>query len=257
MLVRAYMCESMCAGVSENVDVVDGGAREREPHTPAVGGAPESAGEVVKVSYSTWGSFGQYGQEIIILRDGTVIEPRELASRYGVSKGDRMSVNVGGVDVLIEDRSSRKNREIEVIVPAEHVLAIINDIRTSSGWKGFRVVRGPGEVVCVLDQDERIVDNKKVVDVYKAYYYVNGQMRAMIRREYGGRRTELLGRPRIKVHVKNGEIVVAGDTFPIREVLKGLGFRWSHVYREWHASARDGVEGIIERLREHAEVEEA
>jgi len=247
----------MCAGVSENVDVVDGGAREREPHTPAVGGAPESAGEVVKVSYSTWGSFGQYGQEIIILRDGTVIEPRELASRYGVSKGDRMSVNVGGVDVLIEDRSSRKNREIEVIVPAEHVLAIINDIRTSSGWKGFRVVRGPGEVVCVLDQDERIVDNKKVVDVYKAYYYIHGPIRAMIRREYGGRRTELTGKPRVQVHIEGGKIVVSGDTFQIRQILKSLRFRWSHVYRVWYIDAQSEVEKIIEKIKEHAEVEEA
>jgi hypothetical protein len=44
---------------------------------------------------------------------------------------------------------------------------------------------------------------------------------------------------RIYVKVKDGKVVVFGDTFPVKEQLKALGLKWDPVERVWYTTAID------------------
>jgi hypothetical protein len=51
-------------------------------------------------------------------------------------------------------------------------------------------------------------------------------------------------------------IVVNGDTFPVKDKLKELGYKWDPVYREWVKGVNDSdISGEVERLKEIGNVE--
>jgi hypothetical protein len=120
---------SVRMGVNQNQnDLEKGGAREREPLTPAEGGAPESAGEILVWRKSTWGSFGQHDNiYTFVLVDGkwtpifklipTRFENRDSRKnihRYTYVKVEDLVKLENAVIKRVRDYASSSKRTIEV-----------------------------------------------------------------------------------------------------------------------------------------------
>ncbi len=55
-----------------------------------------------------------------------------------------------------------------------------------------------------------------------------------------------------KIYAKqvDGKLVVWGDTYPVKDALKRLGFKWDPVERVWHAPANADVNSVVAKLAE-------
>jgi len=53
---------------------------------------------------------------------------------------------------------------------------------------------------------------------------------------------------KLYLKVKDGKVIVFGDTFPVKDVLKQLGFKWDPMERVWHAPATSDINAVKARL---------
>lgn len=215
--------------------------------------------EVVEIGYGTWGSYGQYSRVMAILLDGTVVDPRRLI--HLLRRGDRVkkTITVNGKEYTIEivDNSSRKNTKIAVYVPREIVKAVIKDSASSSGWKGFSVLEGGGEVVAV--DEERTEENGKyrVIRTVRVYYYVDGEFKVPIEEKELSWRKEAIGKPSATIMQVDNVTIVQGDTYQFREQLKQAGFAWDPILRAWYAfRSADSTKAFLESLGFEVETKE-
>jgi hypothetical protein len=60
-------------------------------------------------------------------------------------------------------------------------------------------------------------------------------------REYMLREKLIITRSRKHIYIKNqeGKIILYGDTYPIKDVLKQKGFKWDPLYKVWFISAKN------------------
>jgi len=237
----------MGARVSKNVSVVDGGARGFEDVTPAhVPNSLESAGEnqedIIEIKYSTWGTHGQFIRTLAVLKNGEVIDPKTAIWAYH----DKI--------IKIEEKSSGK--KINVYIKKGDVLAVIEEYKSSSGWKGFTIIYGDGEINVDFVTETNVTKYKAYHITYKVYYYVNKNIKVELKRERVEISSELIGKPKIHVSGDDKKVIVTGDTFHIKEQLKSLGFKWEPLQKYWCAKNINFAE-VVKKLQEFAEVEEA
>jgi ribonuclease BN (tRNA processing enzyme) len=55
---------------------------------------------------------------------------------------------------------------------------------------------------------------------------------------------------KLYLKVKNNKITVFGDTFPVKDQLKNLGFKWDPMERVWYAPANVDVNSVMAKLAE-------
>jgi len=160
-------------------------------------------GEPVDVCIEWWGSFGQYARDIAILKDGTVIDPREV----GVWRGKRLKC---------------------ATVDKDDVVAIVRDSKSSTQWKGFRVKEGSGEIDVERKIEKWVEGNKEFMQSLDEYYYVDKEkgLKVLLKRIYGSKMYRLIGKPKLKVIKLPEGLCIKGDTFPIKESIKRLGGKW-------------------------------
>ena len=76
---------------------------------------------------------------------------------------------------------------------------------------------------------------------------------AVYEQEYQERKVEEVvtksGR-KLYLKVKGDKVIVFGDTYPVKDALKSLGFKWDPVERVWYAPANAGVNSVMARLAE-------
>jgi len=202
----------------------------------------------VELYFGTYGSFGQFGKALAILKNGRMLDPERIKT----SRGDRFKARYGDIEVEVVDRSSRKNRHVCVYVPSDAVLAVIKEHASSSGWKGYQL-EGEGKIVGEVEEKTFINGNKEVIVREKVYKYVNGDLVVELKRSRMGLETRLLSKPRLIVTKSNGYLMVAGDTYHVKDQLKSLGFRWDSLKKQW---AKIFDEETMGRLRELGEVVE-
>jgi hypothetical protein len=74
---------------------------------------------------------------------------------------------------------------------------------------------------------------------------------AIYEKEYEERKVEEVttksGR-KLYLKVKDGKVVVSGDTYPVKDALKHLGFKWDPLERVWYAPATSGINAVKTRL---------
>lgn len=209
-----------------------------------------------EISYDTWGNFGQYYREMAILRGGRVVDACEIARE--TYRGEKSVRYFGGVPVRVIDKSSFKNKHVKVKVPRSEVVAVVEDERTSSGWKGFSLVEGKGRIIREASEEESFADNKKVITEWTDYYYEDDEVgRVRIGRRFKGKRSELTGKPKIKMIVwrEEGEIYLEGDTYYLKDYIKSIGGVWHPYLKRW--SFRGGVnpDELREEMSKLADVE--
>ena len=55
---------------------------------------------------------------------------------------------------------------------------------------------------------------------------------------------------KLYLKVKGGKVIVFGDTYPVKDALKQLGFKWDPVERVWYAPANADINSVMARLAE-------
>jgi hypothetical protein len=76
---------------------------------------------------------------------------------------------------------------------------------------------------------------------------------AIYEKEYEERKVEEVvtkSGKKLYLKVKGGKIVVSGDTYPVKDALKQLGFKWDPVERAWYAPVNADVNSVMARLAE-------
>lgn len=201
--------------------------------------------------FETWGSYGQYREQIAILKNGMVVKPSTLKLPFRGTKG---SQKFGDVEVIIENNSSSKNTHAVVYVPTEAIHAVV-DFYKSSG--NFRVKTTRGNVVREENTEELFpsADGRfKYVKVFSDIYYIDNDsnMRILIERTLIREKKELIAKPKVSVKLIGDEVYVYGETFYIKEQLKVLGFKWDPVNKTWKSTMPLSL--AVELLRDIAEV---
>ena len=136
-----------------------------------------------KAMISYWmGNCGAWSQTMAVLKNGALISPKSLAREYKPERGCKVKVNIGGVDVIIEKISTSRYVSVIARVPAEHVLALVKEEATPRLWKGLTILDGPGEIICNLVQEEKIINDIKFVDLYEVYYYVHEPVKVLLKK---------------------------------------------------------------------------
>jgi ribonuclease BN (tRNA processing enzyme) len=93
-------------------------------------------------------------------------------------------------------------------------------------------------------------------DVIDERFHLNVQMLRNLlniyEQEYEKRRVvEVVTRSgrRLYLKVRGGKVVVSGDTYPVKDALKSLGFKWDPMERVWRATADiNAVKARLEAL---------
>jgi len=212
--------------------------------------------EFIEAHYGTWGTHGQYKNQVVILMSGRLIDPQRIKTR----RGERLMLNIDGIQVVVEDHSSRKNIGRTIYVPKQYVIAIIEETKTTGGWKGFRVTFGEGEILTNVTEETELRGNKRLTVKYREYYYVNKdvKVKVLLRREKDEIvKIEYVDKPKIFVGKAFGKFIIWGDTYPIKELLKSHGFKFSPTARDWKAPESNiDYNKLIDSLKEIAEVVE-
>lgn len=202
---------------------------------------------MIELGYATWGRFGQFVKSVAVLKNGKVVDPSQLK----ISRGDKLKIKIGDGEIIAEDDSSRKNTHIRVYVPREIVLAKISESASSSGWKGFEIVYGDGEIMGEMINEVKENGNKRTTITYKCYYYVNGDLKILLKKTQEDVHVELIGKPQLFVKQIGDKTIVTGDTYQVKDQLKALGFKWDAFAKAWYILKQDVT---IEKLNEFAQV---
>ncbi|MEM4436143.1 MAG: hypothetical protein QXO22_04190 [Thermosphaera sp.] len=208
---------------------------------------------VIKIDYNTWGSYGQYSKKIAILKSGKVLDPQNFAKHVK----REAKVVVDGYEIKVVETSSRKNIHVELEVPAEAVLAIVKETKTSGNF--YRDVETSEKYDIVEEEKIEVRENynKRYYVKYLVTYLKIKDYKIELERKQVGIETELIGKPEIKIGVFVGykspwKVVADGDTYQIREQLKSLGFRWDPLMKEWYKpfSTKEEADKFAEEVRE-------
>jgi hypothetical protein len=211
----------------------------------------------VKLWYNTWGSFGQHSIAIAILKDGTIVNPANIGYP---PRGMTAKKMVGNTEVRVENSSSSKNAHIYVYIPAEAVDVVLSNTRTSSGYKGWEIIYGEGDVEVQEEKREREESRNgrrfKVVERWWVYYFVTEDGRKIeFFRETAGRSEIPIDKPKVKLVKTANVIYVTGDTYEIRNALKQLGFRWNDRWTRWEKQSNgEDIKKLAEEIGKVADV---
>ena len=218
--------------------------------------------KMVVLHYDTWGSFGQHGLDIAVLRDGTIVDPRKI--RYPWDKGVEKEIQLpNGVKIIAKHKDSRKNAHKIVKVPRDQVLVVYSITRTSgNSYPNLEIISDAVENAEVKMREEVEVKeegNKRVKNYYEVEYIEivmkdGKKIEAPVERRYLRTESELLGKPVVTLTILSTEIVASGDTYHVRDVLKALGFKWNSSSKTWTRPASSDINEIIQKLSEKAEV---
>jgi hypothetical protein len=212
----------------------------------------------VKIWYTTWGSYGQNSIAIAILKDGTIVNPANIGYP---PKGMVAKKKVGNTEVKVENSSSSKNAHIYVYIPVEAVEAVLSNTRTSSGYKGWEIIYGDGDIEAVEEKEEKVVEKngrrfKEVTAYWKYYFVTNDGRKVEFYKERGGSSLVPLDKPRVKLvrDTARGIVYAVGDTYDVKETLKKLGFRWNSSLERWEKAGNGDLQQIAEQLKGVADV---
>jgi hypothetical protein len=212
----------------------------------------------VKLWYNTWGSYGQHSIAIAILKDGTVVNPASIGYP---PRGMTVKKMVGNTEVRVVNDSSSKNAHVYVYVPVDAVEAVVSNMKTSSGYKGWEVEYGEGDIEVVEEKEEKTIEKNgrrfKEVTAYWNYYFVTKDGRKVLfYKERGGSSFVPIDKPRVKLvrDAARGIVYAVGDTYDVKETLKKLGFRWNSTLERWEKAGNGDIRQIAEQLKDVADV---
>ena len=184
---------------------------------------------------------------VAVLRDGTVIDPRNLPGP------EPRGVNVvkDGFDNIVA-----------VSVPKDEVLIVYRVSEQPGSSKYYIEVVGSDVTDVRVKwrvEAEEVNEGYKIVKKYYDSKYAEIVLKdgrtieALVDRKPVKTETVMLGKPRVYM-VKDGDVIEAfGDTFYLKDLLRELGFRWDTTKRRWVLRGGN-IDDIVEKIKRQADV---
>ncbi|MGB9694105.1 MAG: hypothetical protein ACPLYF_04610, partial [Fervidobacterium sp.] len=206
----------------------------------------------VEVNYGTWGSYGQFHLSIAVLKDGSIIDPRQVRVPWRGEAVEREIQLATGEKVVIEviNNSSRKNAHYTVRIPSSVVLAVLTTGASSSGRSGWAIKQGGGKIRAIVSEER--IENSEYIYVYEktTVVYQENDITAEIEKQRTLKERIPKG-AEIKIKQSGNKTILMGNTFKHKELIKQAKFRWNPIEKYWYSDAEDALENITLLLSEN------
>jgi len=184
----------------------------------------------------TWGSC-RYGYlEILYPQKIDVVK---VTNRYG-----EYVVDLGALVLKVKNYDSRKNlhRDVEIVEVREPVVVkYYGNASCSRSFMEIWIVDKDGARQVSKDEiRSRIITKENGKYRYEIQqFYIEFNNRELIVDEVVLKKEPIMEKLEVRVRVDGNRIVVSGDTFHVRDVLKALKFRWDWINKVWYTECSD------------------
>jgi hypothetical protein len=233
----------------EKPDVGVEGQALGQSMNPGVGaglGVSETAPAKFKIW--TWGSCGR--------SNVFMVYPEKLDLAWVTNRTGTVKTEWFVLDVVNMDSRKNFNREFTFLDIFQPIL--IYHFGSYSCSKDFEAVylitKEGGNIVIKelpIEVETKTETMGRFATLYEIKYVVySGEKIVLRQREIGKRKLAYV----VNIKVVNDKIVISGDTYEVREVLKRMGFRWNPNDKTWIAPAKVGVDVVRQELEKIPDV---
>jgi hypothetical protein len=216
------------------------------PTLGAGGGVSEAAPTKFKIW--TWGSCGR--------SNVFMVYPEKLDLAWVTGKTGTVKTEWFVLDVVNMDSRKNMNRELTFLDVFQPI--VIYHFGSYSCSRDFEVVyliaKEGGSITIKelpIEVETKTETIGRFATLYEIKYVVYGGQKIVLRqKEIGKKKLAYV----VSLKVVNNKIVVSGDTFEVKDVLKRMGFRWDPSNKVWTAPASIGVENVKAELEKIPEV---
>jgi hypothetical protein len=234
--------------VSQDVREVEGQALG-QTMTPGVG-AGLGVSETAPAKFKIW-TWGSCGRSNVFMVHPTKMDLAWVTGRSGTVKTEWFVL-----DVVNMDSRKNMNRELtflDVFQPI--VLYHFGAHSCSKDFEAVYLIAKEGGNIAIKELPVEVETKTDTVGRFATLYEIkyivyNGEKIVLKQREIGKKKLAYV----VSLKVVNDKIVVSGDTFEIKEVLKKMGFRWNPSDKTWIAPASIGVDIVKAELEKIPEV---
>jgi uncharacterized protein (UPF0216 family) len=216
------------------------------PTLGAGGGVSEAAPAKFKIW--TWGSCGRSS---VFMVHPTRMDLAWVTGRSGTVKTEWFVL-----DVVNMDSRKNMNREftfLDVFQPI--VIYHFGSTSCSKDFEAVYIIAKEGGSITIkelpIEVETKTETMGRFATLYEIKYVVyNGEKIVLKQREISKKKLAYV----VNVKTVGNKIVVSGDTFEVKDVLKRMGFRWNPSDKTWIALASIGVETVKAELEKVPEV---
>jgi hypothetical protein len=215
--------------------------------TPGVGaGLGVSGAAPVKFEIWSWGSCKR--------KNLFMVYPERLNIEWITNKSGTVRTEWFILDVNNMDSRKNVNREITFLDVFQPVIVYYHGaLSCSKSFESVYLIEKEGGSITVKELPIQVETKSDKVGRFATLYEVkyivyNGQEIRLSTKEIGKKKLAYV----VSLKVVNDKIVVSGDTFEVKDVLKRMGFRWDPTNKVWVASAAlaDIVKAELEKIPE-------
>jgi hypothetical protein len=216
------------------------------PAPGAGGGASEAAPAKFKIW--TWGSCGRSSV--------FMVHPERMDLAWVTGRTGMVKTEWFVLDVVNMDSRKNMNRELaflDVFQPI--VIYHFGSYSCSKDFEAVYLIAKEGGNITIkelpIEVETKTEAMGRFATLYEIRYVVYGGQRIVLRqKEIGKKKLAYV----VSLKVVNNKIVVSGDTFEVKDVLKRMGFRWDPTSRVWVAPVTIGVDVAKAELEKIPEV---
>jgi hypothetical protein len=234
--------------VSQDVREVEGQGLG-EAVSPGVG-AGSGASEDAPVKFEIW-SWGSCKRSYV-----EMIWPHKLNFEWVTNRSGIAKTEWFVLDVINNDSRKNLNREFTFIDVFQPIIVYHHGAYSCSNQfeTVYLVTKEKGSIVIKELPIEREVKtenvNKYSVICEISYVEYGGERIVLKKKELSKKKVAYV----INIKVEKDKIVISGDTYEVRELLKKMRFKWDPDKKTWVAPATMGVDAVKAELEKVPEV---
>jgi hypothetical protein len=220
-----------------------------EAVSPEVG-AGLGVSETAPARFKIW-TWGSCGRSNVFMVHPTRMDLAWVTGRTGTVKTEWFVL-----DVINMDSRKNFNREftfLDVFQPI--VIYHFGSYSCSKDFEAVYLIAKEGNNIVIkespIEVETKTETMGRFATLYEIRYVVyNGQKIVLRQKEIGKKKLAYV----VSIKVVGNKIVVSGDTFEVKDVLKRMGFRWNPSDKTWIAPASIGVDVVKAELEKIPEV---
>jgi len=181
----------------------------------------------------TWGScrFGEV----------EILYPNRLALSKVTKKEGKHILDLGAIVIEYDNHDSRKNlnRSVRIVEVREPVVIMYygNSSCSHSFTEVWVIDKDGARRVDLLSRVVTKENGKYRYTIQQLFVVYNGK--EIVVREDVIEKQPIMEKMQIKARVDGNKIIVSGDTYHVRDVLKALKFRWDWLSKTWYTECSD------------------
>jgi len=217
--------------------------------SPALGaGGGVSVTAPAKFELWSWGSCRR--------KNLFMVYPERLNIEWITNKGGTVKTEWFMLNVVNMDSRKNVNREITFVdIFQPIVVYYFGALSCSKDFEAVYLITKEGGNITVEELPIEVETKTEAIGRFATLYEIryvvyNGQKIVLRQKEIGKKKLAYI----VNIKVVNNKIVVSGDTFEVKDLLKRTGFRWDPANRVWTAPASIGVDVVKAELEKMPEV---